>query len=73
MGGPVIDKDRIQKPAFYEDYNYVNFLAYILYTPLYLCGPIITFNDFVSQVRTRSEILLLSDFFFFFFGTNIDL
>lgn len=66
MGGPVSDKDRIQKPAFHEDYNYVNFLAYILYTPLYLCGPIITFNDFVSQVRARS------DNFEFFFLTNID-
>ncbi|KAG2185158.1 hypothetical protein INT44_001948 [Umbelopsis vinacea] len=54
MGGPVTDKDRIQQPAFYEDYNYVNFLAYILYTPLYLCGPIITFNDFVSQLRYPS-------------------
>jgi hypothetical protein len=36
MGGPVSDKDRIQKPAFFEDYNYTNFLAYVLYTPLYL-------------------------------------
>ncbi|KAG2174919.1 hypothetical protein INT43_005981 [Umbelopsis isabellina] len=54
MGGPINDKDRIQKPCFAEDYNYINFLAYVLYTPLYLCGPIITFNDFVSQLRYPS-------------------
>lgn len=61
MGGPVSDKDRIKKPAFNEDYNYTNFLAYVLYTPLYLCGPIITFNDFVSQVRWSYSVRAFSD------------
>ena len=27
-----------------------NYLAYVLYSPLYLAGPIITFNYYVSQV-----------------------
>ncbi|RUP50267.1 hypothetical protein BC936DRAFT_139806 [Jimgerdemannia flammicorona] len=49
-GGPVNDKDRIATPCFEADYRYTYFLAYVLYTPLYMCGPIITFNNFISQV-----------------------
>ncbi|KAI7903660.1 MBOAT, membrane-bound O-acyltransferase family-domain-containing protein [Cokeromyces recurvatus] len=49
------DKDRIQIPCVLQDYNYLNFLSYILYLPLYLCGPIITFNDFISQLRFPSS------------------
>ncbi|KAG2220029.1 hypothetical protein INT45_012205 [Circinella minor] len=55
LGGPISDKDRITVPCFASDYNYINFLAYVLYPPLYLCGPIITFNDFISQVRYPSH------------------
>lgn len=28
-----------------------NYVAYLLYSPLYLAGPIVTFNDYVSQQR----------------------
>lgn len=31
-------------------YTFSNYLAYILYPPLYIAGPIITFNDFMWQV-----------------------
>jgi D-alanyl-lipoteichoic acid acyltransferase DltB (MBOAT superfamily) len=48
---PVTDRERIQLSCALQDYNYINFLTYVLYTPLLLCGPIITFNDFISQVR----------------------
>ncbi|ORX62945.1 glycerol uptake protein 1 [Hesseltinella vesiculosa] len=48
------DRDRIDIPCKPEDYNYVAFLAYILYTPLYLSGPILSFNDFISQMYVRS-------------------
>jgi D-alanyl-lipoteichoic acid acyltransferase DltB (MBOAT superfamily) len=48
---PRTDKERINNPLIKNDYNYINFLAYVLYTPLLLCGPIITFNDFISQVN----------------------
>ncbi|CDS09973.1 hypothetical protein LRAMOSA02650 [Lichtheimia ramosa] len=54
LGGPISDKDRITMPCFASDYNYTNFIAYVLYPPLYLCGPIITFNDFISQIRYPS-------------------
>ncbi|KAF9165643.1 glycerol transporter [Actinomortierella ambigua] len=53
---PHNDKDRVQAPAFTEDYNFINYLAYALYAPLYLAGPIMTFNDFISQLRFPKEI-----------------
>jgi D-alanyl-lipoteichoic acid acyltransferase DltB (MBOAT superfamily) len=30
-------------------YSYFNFLYYVLYSPFFLAGPIITFNDFIHQ------------------------
>ncbi|KZT27214.1 MBOAT-domain-containing protein [Neolentinus lepideus HHB14362 ss-1] len=32
-------------------YNYSNYLAYVFYPPLYIGGPIMTFNDFMWQVQ----------------------
>ncbi|KAI8882820.1 MBOAT-domain-containing protein [Backusella circina FSU 941] len=49
------DKERISVPCHSTDYNYFNFLTFILYTPLYICGPIVTFNDFISQIRYPSS------------------
>ncbi|KAJ2599727.1 glycerol transporter [Coemansia sp. RSA 1286] len=51
VAGPKTDKDRIEHSCFKEDYCFVNYWAYILYPPLYLTGPIITFNNFISQMR----------------------
>ena len=34
-----------------RDYSFSNFLAYIFYVPLYIGGPIISFNAFVSQLK----------------------
>jgi D-alanyl-lipoteichoic acid acyltransferase DltB (MBOAT superfamily) len=31
-------------------YSYLNYLSYALYPPLYLAGPIMSFNDYVWQV-----------------------
>ncbi|KAG0634392.1 glycerol:H+ symporter [Tuber brumale] len=47
----ISERDRIDTPAAMEDYGFFNYLAYVLYSPLYLAGPIITFNDFVHQQR----------------------
>jgi D-alanyl-lipoteichoic acid acyltransferase DltB (MBOAT superfamily) len=44
------ERDRIDTPAKPDEYNLLNYLAYVLYTPLYLAGPILTFNDFIHQV-----------------------
>ncbi|KAI8093031.1 MBOAT, membrane-bound O-acyltransferase family-domain-containing protein [Halteromyces radiatus] len=48
------DRDRIDIPCNSSDYNYIYFLAYVLYTPLYMCGPILTYNDFISQLYIPS-------------------
>ncbi|MCJ1281872.1 glycerol transporter [Xylographa opegraphella] len=58
------DRERIDTPAQHQDYSFRNYLAYVLYSPLYLAGPIITFNDYISQahytprsVTTRRTIM----------------
>lgn len=33
-----------------HDYHFMAYLAYILYSPLYIAGPIINFNAFYHQV-----------------------
>ncbi|KAJ5093854.1 Membrane bound O-acyl transferase MBOAT [Penicillium angulare] len=45
------DRDRVKIPAEPAAFNMRNYLAYVLYSPLYLAGPILTFNDYVSQQR----------------------
>lgn len=50
----ISETDRVEGPAKYEDYGFLSYLAYALYSPLYLAGPIITFNDFVHQVFPTS-------------------
>lgn len=39
-----------------EDYGVVNYLAYCLYPPLYIAGPIMTFNDFIWQVSFTRKV-----------------
>lgn len=49
------ERDRIVIPAKSQDYTFRNYVAYTLYAPLYLAGPILTFNDFVSQQRNTPQ------------------
>ena len=51
------DRDRVDISALPEDYNYRNYLAYVLYSPLYLAGPILTFNEYISQQRYASKAI----------------
>jgi D-alanyl-lipoteichoic acid acyltransferase DltB (MBOAT superfamily) len=37
------------------NYNFINYIAYALYAPLYIAGPIMTFNDFYWQVGVLSS------------------
>ena len=41
-------------------YNFRNYITYILYPPLYIAGPIMTFNDFMWQVCFAHTLLLAS-------------
>jgi protein-cysteine N-palmitoyltransferase HHAT len=45
------DQDRVGISASPEDYCFRNYLAYTLYAPLYLAGPILTFNDYIAQLK----------------------
>ncbi|KAK0873025.1 glycerol transporter [Friedmanniomyces endolithicus] len=57
------ERDRVSIGAQPTEYTFPNYLAYILYSPLYLTGPIINFNDYIAQSRhplpttTRTTIL----------------
>jgi len=44
------ERDRVTIPAPASSYtSFRTYLAYVLYPPLYLAGPILTFNDYISQ------------------------
>ncbi|KAI9670234.1 MAG: glycerol transporter [Alyxoria varia] len=47
------EKERISTPAPSHAYNFANMFAYALYSPLYIAGPILTFNDHLTQMRHR--------------------
>ncbi|KAF9525815.1 MBOAT, membrane-bound O-acyltransferase family-domain-containing protein [Crepidotus variabilis] len=63
------DKQRVSIPHKDHFYSLMNYIAYVLYPPLYIGGPIITFNDFMWQHRRplamdkRSRIMYLFRFF----------
>ncbi|RJE20593.1 glycerol, partial [Aspergillus sclerotialis] len=48
------ERDRVNIPAEPSAFNPRNYLAYMLYSPLYLAGPILTFNDYIAQQRHAS-------------------
>ncbi|ETS81909.1 hypothetical protein PFICI_06911 [Pestalotiopsis fici W106-1] len=45
------ERDRITIPAQAKDFSFRNYIGYAIYAPLYLTGPILTFNDYISQQR----------------------
>ncbi|KAK3383695.1 MBOAT, membrane-bound O-acyltransferase family-domain-containing protein [Lasiosphaeria ovina] len=47
------ERDRVSIPAAPGDFCFRNYVGYVIYAPLYLTGPIITFNDYISQQRYR--------------------
>ncbi|ODV77836.1 MBOAT-domain-containing protein [Suhomyces tanzawaensis NRRL Y-17324] len=48
------DRQRLTAPLPIVDYNWVNYFAYLTYTPLFIAGPIVTFNDFIYQSNYQS-------------------
>lgn len=44
------EKSRIQKSRSLQEYNLFNYMTYLMYAPLYMSGPIISFNNFISQM-----------------------
>ncbi|CAI4052933.1 putative O-acyltransferase SKDI_16G0890 [Saccharomyces kudriavzevii IFO 1802] len=47
------EKGRLVAKLHIQDYNFINFIAYITYAPLFLVGPIITFNDYFYQSENK--------------------
>lgn len=47
------ERDRVTIPAPARDFTFRNYVAYAIYAPLYLTGPILTFNDYIAQQRHR--------------------
>ncbi|RHZ52237.1 hypothetical protein CDV55_103359 [Aspergillus turcosus] len=45
------ERDRVNIPPEPTAFNARNYVAYALYSPLYLTGPILTFNDYIAQQR----------------------
>lgn len=50
------EKERTMTPHSPELYSYANYVAYVLFPPLYIAGPILTFNNFLWQLRRPQEI-----------------
>lgn len=44
------DKCRVMTPPSSEVFTLEAYFAYVFYLPLFIAGPIITFNNFISQV-----------------------
>lgn len=51
-GPPDVAKARVAKHLPSASYNLAAFVAYALYPPLYIAGPIMTFNSFASQLSS---------------------
>ncbi|KAI9056770.1 MBOAT-domain-containing protein [Trametes sanguinea] len=49
--GAMPEKERRRVPHPPEFYSFLYYIAYVLYPPLYIAGPVMTFNDFMWQMR----------------------
>ncbi|KAM3159658.1 GUP1 [Lachancea thermotolerans] len=45
------ERARMNAPHHIQDYSFANYLAYVTYTPLFIAGPIVTFNDYLYQCQ----------------------
>ncbi|KAI0763345.1 MBOAT-domain-containing protein [Trametes elegans] len=61
-GGVLSDKQRPRVSHSREYYTFANYIAYVLYPPLYIAGPIMTFNDFLWQLRRPLSVSMRSTF-----------
>lgn len=48
-------KYRAMQPCEGSTYNVFTYLAYVFYLPLFIAGPIVSFNNFVSQTQKRTQ------------------
>ena len=50
---PLNERARLTAPHHIQEYNFMNYIGYVTYTPLFIAGPIITFNDYLYQTQHR--------------------
>ncbi|CAD8176270.1 unnamed protein product [Paramecium pentaurelia] len=48
-------RDLVKQNQDITEYNFLAYLAYIYYTPLFITGPTITFNAFNAQLKQRQQ------------------
>ncbi|PLW57223.1 hypothetical protein PCANC_03134 [Puccinia coronata f. sp. avenae] len=56
---PEVEKERAKSNRTQSDYCFQNYFNYIFYPPLYIAGPIITFNNFISQMNKRPSTITM--------------
>lgn len=52
-GAELNPRSRCSNSRPLDQYSFLNCLIYVLYPPLFIAGPIMTFNDFTSQVSEK--------------------
>ncbi|KAI5475562.1 Glycerol uptake protein [Pseudohyphozyma bogoriensis] len=50
------ERSRASTSHLLSEYSFTSYILYTLYPPLYLAGPIITFNSFISQLHNPPSI-----------------
>lgn len=53
------ERARLIAPHHIQEYSFMNFIAYVTYTPLIIAGPIITFNDYIYQAQHKLPSITL--------------
>ncbi|KAG8864787.1 glycerol transporter [Tulasnella sp. 330] len=48
---PADEKERVKTSHGLDEYSLINYFAYAIYPPLYIAGPIMSFNNFMWQMR----------------------
>lgn len=54
-GAELNPRSRCSNSRSLDQYSFLNCLIYVLYPPLFIAGPIMTFNDFTSQVSEKRQ------------------
>ncbi|PWZ03859.1 MBOAT-domain-containing protein [Testicularia cyperi] len=49
-------QERTRTSRHLDEYSFLNYILYALYPPLFIAGPIVTFNDFAAQLYRPTRI-----------------
>ncbi|OAV85302.1 hypothetical protein PTTG_12787, partial [Puccinia triticina 1-1 BBBD Race 1] len=54
---PEAEKERVRAARSAAEYDFQQYFNYVCYPPLYIAGPILTFNNYVSQMKQRPRTI----------------